>query len=325
MGEYSEAVLEVFSANRAFRNYFGISSVSPCAMETYHNWIAFKTYHATGEAEDIPKDRLLVMDDGHYQEVGIVNILRRAGYSLTYTLKEQVTVTVGEAKVPGHPDGFIKKPDGTINRRLAEFKARNYSSFMSFKEGGLDNFPHIRTQVQLYLASPDLPYDDIDEAMVYFKHKETSATADVIEVKDEEYSGPIIEFLDDMFIRGNIPVPVRIPMCKGCKFSEKCWNSELLDFTGFDSKPELGWIGDKWIQGKSYEALGEKLIEEAEDEIRKHVGKTEEVFMGPIKVKQSSYPSRRFNKELYLKDHTEEEYDRYCKESITNKMTIRLL
>ncbi len=325
MGEYSEAVLDVFSSNKPFRDYFGISSVSPCAMETYHNWIAFKTYHATGEAEEIPKDRLLVMDDGHYQEVGIVNILRRAGFVLTYTGKEQVTVKVGKAEIPGHPDGFIKKPDGTNNRRMAEFKARNYSSFNLFKEEGIKPFPHIKCQVQLYMASPDLPYDDIDETMVYFKHKETSATEDVIEVKDEEYSGPIIESLDAMFIHGEIPKPVRIPMCKGCFKFDKCWNSELLDFTGFDSKPELGWLGDKWIQGKSYEALGEKILEEVEDEVRKHVGKTEEVFMGPIKVKQSSYPSRRFNKELYLKDHTEEEYFRYCKESITNKMTIRLL
>ena len=325
MGEYSEAVLEVFSSNKPFRDYFGISSVSPCAMETYHNWMNFKTYHATGEAESIPKDRLLVMDDGHYQEVGMVNILRRAGYVLTYTGKEQATVTVGEAKISGHPDGFIRKPDGTNNRRMAEFKARSYASFISFRDEGIEAFPHIKTQVQLYLASPDLPYDDVDEVMVYFKHKETSATADVIEVKDEEYSGPIIDFLDAMFVHGRVPSPVRIPMCKGCKYSDKCWNSELLDFTGFDSKPELSYLGDKWIQGKSYEALGEKLIEEVEDEFRKVIGKTEELFAGPVKVKQSSYPSRRFNKELYLKDHTEEEYYRYCKESFVNKMNIRLL
>ncbi len=325
MGEYREAVLDIFASRAAYRDYFGISSVSPCAMKTYHNWMAFKLYHATGEAEAIPRERYLVMDDGHYQETAIVDTLRRAGYALTYVGDNQCTVKIGKAEISGHPDGFIRRPDGTDNRRMTEFKARNYSSYILFRDEGIEAFPDIKCQVQLYLASPDLPYKGITEAAVYFKHKETALPEDRIEVKDEEFSGPIIESLDSMFIGGNVPEPKKIPMCNGCKYSDTCWEGSFIDFTGFDVKPELQASADKWIQGKSYEALGEKLLEEAIGEIKSAIGETEETYIGPIRVKQSSYPSSRFNKDLFLKDHTEEEYFQYCKTSQVNKLAIKLL
>ena len=325
MGEYSLAVLDIFSNRTPFRDYFGISSISPCPRETYLNYVAFRIYHDEGKGEAPSRPRSLVMDDGHYQEAAVVSILRRAGYILSHTGKDQVTVTVGEMKTQGHPDGFIRKADGQKNWRMLEIKARNYASFKLFREQQLKAFPRIKCQIQLYMVGDNLPYD-INETALYFKHKETSSGEDLIVPKDEDYSGRIIESLDDIFVRGIVPEPVEVPMCKGCKFSTLCWEGEVLDFQGLEYKPELDEVSNKWIKGKGYVTIGEELIDEARLELISSMAEgSEEMMTKTLKVLRSSYYSKRFNKALFIEETSQAEYDKYCTPSPVTSTRISLL
>lgn len=326
MGEYSNAVLDLYSDRKPYRNYFGISSVSPCPKETYLNYVAFRLYHDEGVGESPSRTRSQVMDDGHYQESAVINILRRAGYIISHVGKDQVTVTVGESKIQGHPDGFIRPADGGNNWRMQEIKARNYASFKLFREQGLKAFPRIRCQVQLYLASEGLPYDNIEECAVIFKHKETALMEDTIETKDEDYSKRLIESLDDIFIREIIPESVERPMCKGCQYASLCWQGEILDFSGIEFRPELKEASEKWVQGKGYITLGEEMVEDARKELLESMGDNkEEMITDTLKVLRSSYYSRRFNKKMFIQENSEAEYDRYCIPTPVNNVRISLL
>ncbi len=326
MGEYSQAVLDIFSDRPPARDYFGISSVSPCPKETYLNYVAYRLYRDEGKGETPPRSRSLVMDDGHYQEAAVVNILRRAGYIITHAGKQQITVKVGESETQGHPDGFIRKPDGQNKWRLQEIKARNYTAFKLFREQGLKPFPRIKCQAQLYLASPDLPYDNINEAVVIFKHKETASMEDVIEPKDEDYSGKIIESLDDMFVRGIVPESVKIPMCQGCNFASLCWEGDILDFSGIEFNPNLKEASDKWVKGKGLMTLGEELVDEAKLELIEGMSEgSSEMMTQTLKILRSSYFSRRFNKDFFIEENSKAEYDKYCRPTPASRTSVSLL
>ena len=107
MGFLSESVLSIYSKPDV-RNYFGVSSVSHCPRETFLNYQWFKKTMA-GELPKVKVDlvRQALLNDGHYQEAQIVDLIRRAGYRVDKTGENQSEVLIGASKLRGHPDGFL--------------------------------------------------------------------------------------------------------------------------------------------------------------------------------------------------------------------------
>ncbi len=309
MGEISTAILGIFGTVADHRDYFGMSSISLCPRKTYLNYQLFKRWHETGQVEEvIPAQRKLLMDDGHYQEAQVVDLLNRAGFRTAKTGKDQLELTVGRSGIKGHSDGLISS-DG-VNWRLLEIKARNYQAFKEFEANGLKTFPDIRVQTQLYMASPDLPVP-IDEVDVVFKHKESVTILDKRFKKDEEFAGKVIESVDSIFVDGVIPEPELTELCKGCKFETLCWTDPNIDFSGFTFE-EMSDADDKWIRGKAAEELGKILLEEARVEFLKALGDKEELMTDSLKIRRNEFPRRTFDTKRYEKEMGEDEFNKWC-------------
>ncbi len=325
MGELSNAVLDIYT-NRPLRDYFGISSISPCPRETYLNYRRFLETQETGLGPPIENRQQLLMDDGHYQEAMVLSLLRRAGYVLEYTGKAQFTVTVGRAKVPGHPDGINKGRLGLEypTPKLLEVKAMNYSRFKSIVREGLESEPKIKCQVQLYMAGEGLPYP-VKECQVFCKHKETSNPEDILERKDEKYSATIIEMVDAIILDGWEPKPIRNPLCKGCRVEELCWQELELDLSGFQIV-DLPETSAKWIQGKAFVDLGTAMVDSAKEEFGEVMETgTRELMTGLLRILKSQYPKRSFNKNRFIREKGQAEYDRFCDEIIVTSLRPSIL
>lgn len=334
----TESILRMYSRPRR-RNYFGISSISPCPRETYLNYIRHlqsvnklgdrPAPSITEEEQDEANPQLqMLLDDGNYQEAQIVDLLRRSGYGVTYTATDpggQARVTIGQSRIPGHPDGFIhlENPSSEYHAML-EVKARNYAAFHRFEKFGLDAFPRIRCQVQLYLNSDNLPYPDITECRPLFKHKETTACKDGVEHKDPEYAKRIVENTDQIILAGWVPQPIENPLCTSCKFASLCWNgARLVDFSGFkySALPE---VSQQWIKGHTYKVLGEDMMLKAEQVLEREIGDVEEMLTEGLVVSQKNSPTRRFNRKQFIKERGEAEYNNYCRFDNEYKFNVRL-
>ena len=324
MGEISANVLDVYSSTLD-RDYFGISSVSPCPRETYLRYQEFLSKDGKRRKRDLQFEMLL--DDGHYQEAAVISLLKRARYLVTYTGKLQATIHVGRSNIQGHPDGFNT---GTLFRkysstRMLEIKARNYHSFKRFEELGIEGFPYMQAQVQLYMSAKDLPYSDVESTQLIFKHKETARIADVLVPRDGPYAEGLTKMIDSILVDGEEPKPERNPLCEDCQFYNSCWGSSTVDFTGFQHA-ELPEASDKWIKGKAYEALGERLTEEAVQEFREAMKEdTKELVTEKLRIMRLRYPRRTFVKEKYIEEFGEDEFNKYCKFSMVTSIKPSIL
>ena len=318
----TEAILKMYADTRQERTYFGISSLSPCQMENYLNYMNHlqkvnKTKEV--ETEEIEPQQLLLMDDGNYGEAQIVDLLRRSGIETTHTGKDQATVHIGKAKIPGHPDGFIHGSQ----THLLEVKLRQRGNYQKFVEGGLKDFQRIKTQVQLYLSAEDSPYPGIESARVIFKHKESVSLKDHEEVADPEFAGKITEETDQVIQGGFVPEPVLTDLCVGCRWASNCWGGGVVNFSGFQylSLPE---VSEKWIRGDYHATLGKMLKDEAEAELLTKMDPTkEELNTDRVKVTRKTTDTRKFNKKLFLKDHTEREWFDYTVAGTKTTVKIR--
>ena len=326
MGILTSSVLDIYK-DRERRNYFGVSSISTCPRETYYNYKKFQM----AEGGQIPTDLdfdlqlQLLLDDGHYQESEIVDLLKRAGFGLDYVGDNQAEVTVGRAGIKGHPDGFILSgPDIDEERpAMLEIKARNYQAFKKFQDQGLEGFPKIRAQTQLYMHGNNLPYP-VEETHVIFKHKESVKLWDVIEKKNSNFALPLIESVDKIMVDGYVPEPVDNPLCQGCKFVNLCWGTAVVDFSEL-TYAELTDASAKWIQGQAYQELGKIMVEEARTEFTKALGDSNELFTDSLRVKRTSFKQRRFDSKKFIAVNSQEVYDGYCNPIDVTQLRIKTL
>jgi CRISPR/Cas system-associated exonuclease Cas4 (RecB family) len=327
MGILTNSVLDIYK-DRERRNYFGISSISTCPRETYYNFRKFQMTKSGNVPSDMDYDLQLqlLLDDGHYQESEIVDLLIRAGFGLDYVGDNQAEVTIGRSGIKGHPDGFILSgPD--INPKkpaMLEIKARNYQSFKKFQDQGLAAFPRIKAQTQLYMHGNNLPYP-VEETHIIFKHKESVKLADVIEKKDPDFAMPLINQVDSIIVDGYVPEPVENPLCEGCKFTNLCWGTPIVDFSSFTYE-ELTTASEKWIQGKAYQELGETLVDQARKEFINALGKdSTELYTTSLRIKRTVFNQKRFDSKKFIAVNSQETYDSYCNQKEVEQLRINLL
>ena len=319
----TEAIHRMYTNTREERQYFGISSISPCQMETYLNYMNHLqrvNKPKEVEQEEIDPQQLQLMNDGHYGEAQIVDLIRRSGFEVDYTGEDQATVHIGKSKITGHPDGFIHL-EGKTN--LLEVKLRQRGNYQKFVEGGTKVFPRIRTQVQLYLSAKDSPYPGLSSARVTFKHKESASIKDHEEMVDPEFAAKITEETDQVIQGGFTPEPVLTDLCVGCRWSSNCWGGGVVNFSGFQylSLPE---VEEKWIRGEYHETLGKMLKDQAEAELLTKMDPTkEELNTDRIKVTRKTTDTHTFNKKLFLKDHTEREWFDYTVAGTRTTVRVR--
>ena len=326
MGILSSSVLDIYKGKER-RNYFGVSSVSTCPRETYYNYKKFQMADSGQIPSDLDFDLQLqlLLDDGHYQEAEIVDLLTRAGFSLDYVGDKQAELTVGRAKIKGHPDGFILAgPDIDPNKpAMLEIKARNYQAFKKFQDQGLEGFPKIRALTQLYMHGNNLPYP-VEETHVIFKHKESVKFWDVIEKKNSDFALPLIEAVDKIIVDDYVPEPVDNPLCQGCKFVNLCWGTAIVDFSEFTYE-ELTDASAKWIQGQAYQELGKTMVEEARTEFTRALGESTELITDTLRVKKSSFQQKRFDSKKFIAVNSQETYDSYCNQIDVTQLRIKTL
>ena len=326
MGILTDNVLDMYRGKER-RGYFGVSSISTCPRETYYNYRKFKMVQSGEVENDLEYDLQLqlLLDDGHYQEAEIVDLLTRAGFGLDYVGDNQAEVTVGRSGIKGHPDGFVLSGPQIQEDRpyMLEVKARNYQAFKKFTETGLEGFPKIKAQTQLYMHGNNLPYP-VDQTMIIFKHKESVRLADVIEKKDPDFALPLIEQVDSIIVDGKVPEPVENPLCESCKFSQLCWGTPILDFSNFTYE-ELTDASQKWIQGPAFKELGEQMITDARAEFTKALGETNELFTESLKVKRNSFQQKRFDSKKFIGVNGQDTYDSYCNQIDVTQLRISTL
>jgi len=227
---------------------FSVTGISPCPRATYIN------YHNLNPRDDSEGGNLL-MEDGRYQEMQVLDQLKRTGFQLSYIGDEQLEVHVGEAKVPGHPDGFITVPSYKLG--MLEIKAMNLTRFNRFRYKGLE--PRIKCQVQLYMSCLDF----VDFTWVYAKSRETCRPHDRIEEKDIAYTKPIVQATDEIILGGWIPDPELTDYCTTCRHAEYCWKAPVLDNTDTPDIIDAPALVEKWLHGKMQRDLGKEEYEDA--------------------------------------------------------------
>jgi CRISPR/Cas system-associated exonuclease Cas4 (RecB family) len=326
MGILSTSVLDIYKSTER-RNYFGVSSISTCPRETYYNYKKFQMAEAGNIPSELDFDLQLqlLLDDGHYQESEIVDLLKRAGFGLDYVGEHQAEVKVGRSGIKGHPDGFIVSGPNIESGKpsMLEIKARNYQAFKKFQDQGLEGFPKIRAQTQLYMHGNGLPYP-VEETHIIFKHKESVKLADVIEKKNSSFALPLIEVVDKIILDDFVPEPVDNPLCQGCKFVNLCWGTAIVDFSEFTYE-ELTDASSKWIQGHAYQELGKIMVEEARTEFTRALGESTELITDSLRIKRTSFKQKRFDSKKFISVNSQETYDSYCNQIDVTQLRIRTL
>ena len=332
MGILTDGVLDIYK-DKERRNYFGISSISTCPRETYYNYRKFQMSNSGEIASDMDYDLQLqlLLDDGHYQEAEIVDLLTRAGYNLDYVGEKQAEVTIGRAGIKGHPDGFILGGPGINSSKppMLEIKARNYQAFKKFQDQGLDAFPRYRAQTQLYMHGDNLPYP-VEETHVIFKHKESVKLADVIEKKNSDFALPLIEQVDSIIVDGYEPQPVENPLCDGCRFSNLCWGTPTVDFSELTYQ-ELTDASEKWIQGKAYQELGKAMEDDARAEFLSAMQGKEgeegkkELLTSSLRVRRTEFKQKRFDSKKFIATNSQSIYDSYCNQIDVTQLRVSFL
>ena len=312
MGELSDSILGLY-VHSEDRDYFGVSSVSSCPRETYLNYVNF-LFKDRAKKKLSPEFKML-LKDGHHQEAIIVSLLRQALYKLEFTGKNQAEIHIGRSKTKGHPDGIIM---GTIEKdyevpRMLEVKARNYTAFSKFREQGIDGFPKMNVQIQLYMSAEDLPYS-VEETHLIFKHKETTKLEDVKVKRNPKFAEKITRDLDSIIVDGQVPDPEKCELCDGCSFYRACWKADAptIDFSGLQFA-SLAEASEKWIKGKAFSNAGKIMVEEAQEAFQEAIeDDTEELITDTLKILRVSSISRRFSKDLFMEKYGEEAYNLVC-------------
>jgi len=289
----SEAVLASLETQEwKKRDTFSLSLGSPCRMRT---WYSLLDYRGIPEVKAASR---LVMEDGEFQEQSVLYWLRKAGFTLLYTGKEQMTVHTGRLMIPGHPDGII-----LLNSKIAglEIKGMNSRRFLNARKSGLEKHQGIRFQVQSYMHSYEWRSLGINVMDMYFKHKETSKAHDIEVEYEPKWIGPIISDTCDILEGNLIPQPVEIPMCEDCSKADLCWKDRgtVIDTDNFivSSLPEAEEMYDK---GQAYEAMGKMMQEEAKLKFQETLGEKKLMFLDSHKIQRVDSKSVTFDKTKFI-------------------------
>lgn len=251
----SQAVLAAYTRpqeNGIHKGQLTVTGISPCPYATYIN------YHKLDVAEN-DSVAILRMKNGKWQELEVLEDLRKAGFKMRYTGHNQLTVHVGKARIGGRPDGLI-----TVDNRedVLSIKARSLDVFTVLRQKGIEAEPMTECQEQMYLASEELR--GRAGAWLYVKHKDSCRPYDFFIESDASYSTPIIEAVDEIVLGGAEPKRPEepIPLCTRCRHRIFCWKSEILDTSGIStlSKPEVIHL---WMQGQYHLELGKQFNEES--------------------------------------------------------------
>lgn len=244
-----------------------VTGVSPCPYATYIN------YHHLDDEDFAPETRML-MKNGKWQELEVLEDLRRAGFKLRFVGDNQQTVHVGKIPIRGRPDGRI-----IVDERedLLEIKAMSLNKYTDLKQKGIDVFPSYKCQVQLYLASEELK--NAAGCWFYVKHKDSCRPYDIFVERDEAYSKPIIEAADEIVLgKAEVSRPKDCPLPAMCRHSLFCREAEVLDMSGIKTltDPE---IVKKWLEGQFHLETGEELNEEVRALLIQRLGDNDVLFV----------------------------------------------
>jgi len=270
----AEAILATYDRPKTDRHGFSVTSVSLCPYATYLNYTGKDKAARTAQ-------EYLRMDDGHYQEAEILDQLKKAGFILKYTGKDQMRVTVG-GSISGRPDGLIK-----IDTKfdLLEIKAMSLERFTRLRQKGLSAFPGYKCQVQLYMASEELR-DIVEGCRFIAKHKDTCRLFDIYEEKDLNFSDSIIEEVSKI-VNGVVPEKPEEPfkLCVGCSHRTSCWQATLTDMSGIKSV-SLPEAAAKWKEGKFHRDYGKELISTARETLIEELGDKDLLLCEDLRVRR---------------------------------------
>jgi hypothetical protein len=170
----------------------------------------------------------------------------------------------------------------------------------------------------------NLPYP-VEEAHIIFKHKESVKLADVIEKKDPDFALPLINQVDSIIVDGYVPEPVENPLCEGCKFTNLCWGTPIVDFSSFTYE-ELTTASEKWIQGKAYQELGETLVDQARKEFINALGKdSTELYTTSLRIKRTVFNQKILSSKKFIAVNNQDIYDSYCNQKEVTQLRINSL
>lgn len=296
----SQAVLAAYTQKAKDGIHTGqltVTGVSPCSYATYLN------YHHLDDEDFDPLSRLR-MKNGKWQELEVLEDLRKAGFILQYTGSNQLTVHVGKVPTTGRPDGIISvggKED------MLEVKAMSLAMFTDLRQKGVDSFPGYKCQVQLYLASVELR-DRVDGCWFYAKHKDSCRPYDLFVERDESYSKPIIEAVEEIVL-GKIEVkkPSDCPVQGFCRHRGFCKEADTLDMSGIKllTKDEVVHM---WLEGQFHLDLGKQLNEEARVLLKEYLGSDDVLFIegreAMLEVKKILSHRSKFNESKFVEKYS---------------------
>jgi len=255
-------------SNGYHKGQLTVTGVSSCPYATYLN------YHHLDDQKFDAESRMR-MKNGHWQEMEVLEDLRRAGFPLESTGSSQMLVHVGKANIAGRPDGLI-----LVNSKenLLEIKAMGLAMYDKLKEKGINSFPNYKSQVQLYLASDELK-DRVEGCWFYVKHKDSCSPYDTFIERNEAYVRPIIEATDEIVLgEAEVNRPTICPIPAFCRHQLFCQREESLDLSKVRAltKPE---VIKMWLEGQFHLAMGKQLNEEARVVLKEYLGSSETLFV----------------------------------------------
>jgi len=280
---------------------FSVTQASPCSYATYLN------YHKL-DPKERDESAHLTFEDGHEQEASIVKQLARAGFAMRFTGEDQLEVKVGRSEVPGHPDGLVTPKAKEL---MLEIKAMHDYRFQTVREKGLTFEPLIYNQVQMYMPGLEQTFGiKVEGTLLYCKNKNTCDPFDMFVERDDSYSKPIIEAMDEIILGNWEPKPEVCQICTTCRHSKFCWGAPVLDFTGGRVITDQQLV-EKWMQGKSYKTMGEELYEQAREQMKKLLGTDDVIYFEAtfgenvivVEAKLTPTTYRNFSSGKYAKIH----------------------
>ena len=292
--------------------HLSITRISPCPYETYLE------AHDLDPRENSDPLALMRMEDGHWQKKQIVENLMKAGWDLTYTGDDQMTVHVGRTEIPGRPDGLISV-GGKWDQ--LEIKAVNEDRYYHMKRHGIEG--RIRCQIQLCMSSREERELGIEQTWVYVKHKDSCTPYDFEEKYDSEYVKPIIETAD-MIMEGWKPQKQENDLCASCGHKVFCWQPDIiLDLGGISSRDGMKEYVDMWKEGKDRERRGKEMVKEAKAVLDDTVGEDDIVLVEDLKLQRVIRHNVTIPLDRYLEIHGNEHFKEVLEEKRSEYIDIR--
>lgn len=294
-----------------------VTGVSPCPYATYLNYKHL-------DDEDFDSLSRLRMKNGRWQELEVLEDLRKAGFVVEHTGSNQLTVHIGKAPTTGRPDGLITV-DG--KKDMLEVKAMSLAMFTNLRQKGLDSFPGYKCQVQLYLASEELK-GRVDGCWLYAKHKDSCRPYDFFLERDETYTKPIIEAVDEIVLGGvEVSRPAEImPICSYCRHKKFCWKTELYDTSGIKTMTK-DEVVQMWLEGQFHLDMGKQLNEDSRALLREYLGVDDVLYVEGretlLEVKKIISHRTSFNEAEFVKKYGAIALAELTEEAPVTQMRVR--